>query len=131
AGQWHLPHNPLGPAGGGGLAMAAVALLLFPKLALGLSGFETGVAVMAHVRGRAGDDPAAPAGRISNTRKLLVTAAVIMSMLLLGSSIVVSTLIHPDDVTPVSASGELPKDGAGNPIRNVEDWPKKPAAGRA
>jgi hypothetical protein len=131
SGRWHLPHNPLGPAGGGGLAVAAVALLLFPKLALGLSGFETGVAVMSHVRGRPDDDPLHPAGRIVNTRKLLVTAAVIMSLLLLGSSVVVSTLIHPADITPVSEAGDLPRDAAGNPIRSVEDWPKKPAAGRA
>jgi hypothetical protein len=131
AGEWYLPHNPLGAGGGGGLAMVGVALLLFPKLALGLSGFETGVAVMAHVRGRADDDPSNPAGRIANTRKLLITAAAIMSLLLLGSSIVVSTLIQPEDITPVSASGELPKDAAGHHIHSVEDWPKKPAAGRA
>lgn len=73
--------------------MLAVALLLFPKLALGLSGFETGVAVMPLVAGRPDDDPERPAGRIRNTQKLLRTAAGIMSVLLIGSSIVTTFLI--------------------------------------
>jgi hypothetical protein len=71
-------------------------LLLFPKLALGLSGFETGVAVMPLVKGDPDDRPEHPAGRIRNTRKLLTSAALIMSVLLVGSSIVTTLLIPPD-----------------------------------
>ena len=129
-GDWYLPQNPIG-MGGGWLTMIAVSLFLFPKLALGLSGFETGVAVMPHVRGRKDDDPEKPRGRIRNARWLLLSAAAIMSVYLLGSSLVVSTLIAPGDLTPVSATGELPLDTAGQPITDPEHWPKKPAAGRA
>src|SRR5215204_2002594 len=68
------------------LAMVAVALVVFPKLALGLSGFETGVAVMPLVRGDPHDSPEHPRGRIRNTRKLLTTAALIMSGFLITSS---------------------------------------------
>ena len=75
------------------LTMLLVALLLFPKLALGLSGFETGVAVMPLVQGDPSDSPDRPVGRIRNTRKLLRTAALIMSVLLLGSSFVTTLLI--------------------------------------
>jgi hypothetical protein len=92
AGNWEFEHNPLGP-GTGLWHIIAVSLILFPKLALGLSGFETGVAVMPLVRGDKDDDHDQPAGRIRNTRKLLLTAALIMSAFLLGSSVVVSTLI--------------------------------------
>jgi hypothetical protein len=73
--------------------MLAAAAILFPKLALGLSGFETGVAVMPLIRGAASDDPERPRGRIRNTRKLLVTAAFLMSILLLCSSLVTTVLI--------------------------------------
>jgi hypothetical protein len=76
--------------------MFAVAALLFPKLALGLSGFETGVAVMPLVKGDPSDDPDKPAGRIRNTRRLLTTAAVIMSVYLMGSSLATSLLIPPE-----------------------------------
>ena len=90
-----------------------VSLILFPKLALGLSGFETGVAVMPLVRGdkslgaedwenihstRAGGTAKAGAqallaSRIKNTRKLLRSAALIMSVMLIISSVVTTTLI--------------------------------------
>ncbi len=78
---------------GNPLGMIAVSLILFPKLALGLSGFETGVAVMPLVRGSEGDDRAHPEGRIRNTRKLLLTAALIMSVFLIASSFATTVLI--------------------------------------
>ena len=94
----------------------AVSLMLFPKLALGLSGFETGVAVMPLVRGdrdldkeewekihstRTGHAPERNTqllidARIKNTKKLLRTAALIMSVMLLSSSVVTAILIPPE-----------------------------------
>src|SRR4029450_7311481 len=71
----------------------AVALLVFPKLALGLSGFETGVAVMPLVRGDPDDPPEHPRGRVHNTRKLRTTAARIMSVSLITSSFATTVLI--------------------------------------
>jgi hypothetical protein len=70
-----------------------VSLLLFPKLALGLSGFETGVAVMPLVKGDANDTYKQPLGRIRNTKKLLLSAALIMSFMLIMSSLVTTMLI--------------------------------------
>jgi hypothetical protein len=71
---------------GNPLMMAAMAIILFPKLALGLSGFETGVAVMPLVRGAPSDTEDNPAGRIRSTKKLLTAAALIMSVFLLAPS---------------------------------------------
>jgi hypothetical protein len=79
------------------LAMLGMAALLFPKLALGLSGFETGVAVMPLVQGDATDDRENPAGRIRNAKKLLATAAFIMSFYLIGSSLVTTLLIPAEE----------------------------------
>nr|MDQ2998958.1 amino acid transporter [Chloroflexota bacterium] len=73
------------------------ALLVFPKLALGLSGFETGVVVMPLVRGDPSDTEERPEGRIRNTRKLLTGAALIMSVMLISSSLVTTLLIPPQE----------------------------------
>jgi hypothetical protein len=79
---WASARQSRGSTGG----MVLFALLLFPKLALGLSGFETGVAVMPLVKGR----------RIANTKKLLTAAALIMSVLLVGSSLATTLRIPAD-----------------------------------
>lgn len=69
------------------LGIAGVCLLLFPRLALGLSGFETGVSVMPLISGENLD------ARIRNTQKLLGTAAGIMSIFLIATSFVTTILI--------------------------------------
>ena len=73
--------------------MIAIALMVFPKLALGLSGFETGVAVMPQIRGSALDENGKPAARIAGAKTLLTTAAIIMSFFLITSSFVTTLLI--------------------------------------
>ncbi|MFF9034471.1 amino acid transporter [Streptomyces sp. NPDC014892] len=80
--------------------MIGVALLVFPKLALGLSGFETGVAVMPHVKGDEGDTEEHPRGRIRDTKKLLTAAAVIMSVFLICTSFITTLLIPEKEFEP-------------------------------
>ncbi|WP_112466111.1 APC family permease [Streptomyces triticisoli] len=82
------------------LLMVGVALIVFPKLALGLSGFETGVAVMPHVRGDPDDTEERPTGRIRDTRKLLTTAALIMSGFLITTSFITTLLIPAQEFKP-------------------------------
>jgi hypothetical protein len=90
-------------ASGSPAMLIAGAMLVFPKLALGLSGFETGVSVMPLISGGDQDrdysprSGKAPQGRVVNTRKLLATAALIMSVMLILSSIVTTLLIAPAD----------------------------------
>jgi hypothetical protein len=88
SGRYHLEHSPL--SGSGPLVAIGIALLVFPKLALGLSGFETGVLHIHLVKGTDAD-PADAAARIANTKKLLLVAALIMSFFLIGSSLVTGT----------------------------------------
>ena len=78
---------------GNPLMMIAMAFLLFPRLALGLSGFETGVAVMSLVKGDPTDTERRPRGRIRNTGKMLTAAAIIMSIYLIASSFITTILI--------------------------------------
>lgn len=75
------------------LLIVAVALIAFPKLVLGLSGFETGVAVMPQIRGDADDTDDRPLARIRGARRLLTTSALIMSTLLITSSLTTVILI--------------------------------------
>jgi hypothetical protein len=80
---------------GNPFSMVLVAMLLFPRLALGLSGFETGVAIMPLVKGDPDDTEERPLGRIRNTKKLLSAAALLMSLLLAASSVVTTLLVPP------------------------------------
>lgn len=102
--------------------MVGTSLLIFPKLALGLSGFETGVVVMPLVKGegatgrhleqvhttsgRSGLTNSELSGRIHNTRKLLLSAALIMSFFLIASSIVTTLLIPADAFRPETPTQE-------------------------
>lgn len=111
--------------GGSIAAMALAALLLFPKLALGLSGFETGVVVMPLVKSDSDiseeekssihtsrlpdvepteDQQKHLEGRIRNGKKLLSGAALIMSVMLFGSSVVTSMLIPAEAFQPGGAA---------------------------
>jgi hypothetical protein len=111
---------------GSPLGMIAVSALVFPKLALGVSGFETGVSVMPLVRGDSEDDPRHPAGRIRNTRKLLNAAAVTMSFYLIATSFITIVLIPAKAFGPdVPANGRalsyLSHEYLGNAFGTVYD----------
>jgi hypothetical protein len=77
------------------LSIIGLSSLLFPRLALGLSGFETGVAVMPLIECDENLEL-----RIRNTRRLLATAALIMSFFLMATSFITTLLI------PASAFNE-------------------------
>ena len=75
--------------------------IIFPKLALGLSGFETGVSVMPLVAGDPEDaHRSVPEGRVRATRKLLLAAALVMSVMLLLSSLVTTVLVPATAYAP-------------------------------
>ncbi|MBA2380453.1 MAG: APC family permease [Blastocatellia bacterium] len=109
------------PQVNGSVIMLVVAsLMVFPRLALGLSGFETGVVVMPLVKSDVPeperetsevlhisqvDDPTVPPdverfirGRIMNGKKLLTGAAGIMSVFLIGSSIITTLLVPYEEI---------------------------------
>jgi hypothetical protein len=93
-------------AHGSPLAMIGVSFLLFPKLALGLSGFETGVSMMPLVKGAWDDQEPRPAGKIRNTHRLLFTAALIMSLFLLSTALITTLLIPAEAFRAVGPNGE-------------------------
>jgi len=87
-------------SGGNPLVLVGIALIVFPKLALGLSGFETGVAVMPQVSGVEQDERGRPVQRIRGTKRLLTTAAVTMSLFLVATSLITTLLIPKAEFGP-------------------------------
>lgn len=85
--------SALAATGGSPGDLLVPALLAFPLLVLGLSGFETGVSMMPLISASGRSPQERLASRIRNTRKLLTGAALIMSVYLLSSSLVTTVLI--------------------------------------
>lgn len=103
-GAWSAWTGALTEGGGGFGNLAGPALTAFPLLVLGLSGFETGVSMMPLVSADGADAEQRLEARIRNTRKLLTTAAVVMSVYLLAASFVTTVLIPERQFEPGGAA---------------------------
>ena len=112
-GNYHTAHIPL--QGKGFWVVLGISCLIFPKLALGMSGFETGVLHIHLVRGTV-SNPSDAGARIAHTQKLLLSASLIMSFFLIGSALVTgtNTLIPADELcVRTDVTGSIQKDGGG------------------
>lgn len=86
----HRTSGPIATVG----ALALTMLWVFPQMAIGLGGFELAMTITPLVRGNGSAAMTTPLAQARNTRKLLITAAFVMSALILGAT-TVSTLLIP------------------------------------
>jgi hypothetical protein len=96
-GEWKAGEPARAADGWWPLVLASA--VLFPRLALGLSGYELALTSMPLVRGFGSDTSENPRGRVRHTRLILVTAAVLMCVLLLASTLVTTILVPADALT--------------------------------
>jgi hypothetical protein len=129
-GPW-WPQAPQRVGGDWGTA-ALLSFLFLPSLALGLSGFELSMIIMPQVKGKVGESAGQPRTRIRNTRKVLITAALVMSVFLLASVVVTTLLIPPAELAADGrASNRALAYLAHGGALTVGDEPLLPFCGRA
>lgn len=77
----------------------ALVICYFPQIALAISGFELSMTAAPLVKGRR-SEPHEASGRVRNTRKLMLAAAVLMGVYV-TTSVFVCTLLVPKDLAGV------------------------------
>jgi hypothetical protein len=107
-----------------------VALWCFPQIALGLSGFELIMTTAPNLRGLGPSGEPSIQGRVRNTRKLMMVAALIMAVYMTSAVIVTSLLMPAETLGPggnaqhralayIAHGGEL---AAGISATEVHPW---------
>ncbi len=97
-----LSLSGVGSGSAGGLAL--LAFFFFPQLALGLSGFELSMASAPLVEGDPADPADRPRARVRRTRTLMVVAALVMSVFVLGSVLAVTLEVPAGKLGPGRAA---------------------------